>query len=219
MNKNKNTTIPKSGNLGLPPLNPNLPPPSAITYNKKLNVPDDAQCESWWDDFGMFENIKAHSRLVAKIATSIAEKAHNKGIDVDIPTVRASALLHDIAKAYTINYGGNHSQVGASWALRLTGNPVIAMGVLHHVYWPFEIDVKKYFLPMIVGYSDKRVKHDTLTSLQLRFSDLEVRYGKTEQIRQRIRQTLSQAEKIEAEINKLLGEELNECSFDCGRLV
>lgn len=220
MNKNSNTEESKpSTKLGLPPLEPDLPSPLPVSYNPGLKVPDDSECESWWDQFGMFDNIKAHSRLVAHIATSIAEKAVKKGFDVDIPTVRASAMLHDIAKAYSIKFGGNHSQIGASWAFRLTGNPAVCMGILHHVYWPFDIDAKNFFLPLVVGYSDKRVKHDTLTTLKGRFSDLEVRYGKTEQIRQRIRQTFRQAEKIEAGINNLLGEELNESSFDCGRLV
>lgn len=200
-------------------MEPKLPSPSPISFDKDLKAPDNERCEGWWDDFGMFDNIKQHSRLVASIATCIAQKAFDAGMDIDVPTIRASAMLHDIAKAYTIHHGGNHSQVGSSWVMRLTGNPLIAMGVLHHVYWPFDLDLEKYFLPIVVSYSDKRVMHDNLTSLQDRFSDLEVRYGKTEQIRERIRQTRRQAEKIEAELNKLLGEELNECSFDCRRLV
>ncbi|WP_027180147.1 HD domain-containing protein [Maridesulfovibrio bastinii] len=219
MNTNTNTTESKSGKLRLPPLEPDLPSPIPVSFDPGLKVPADSECEAWWDMFGMFDNIKAHSRLVAHIATCIAEMAVKNGLETDIPTVRASALMHDIAKAYCITNGGNHSQVGASWAFRLTENPVVAMGVLHHVYWPFELDAKKYFLPIVVSYSDKRVKHDQLTTLQGRFSDLEDRYGKTELIRQRIRQTLKQAELIEAELNNIVGEELNECSFDCGRLV
>ncbi len=75
----------------------------------------------------MLENIKAHSMLVAKVAVQTSTLARESGVDIDIPTIQASALLHDIAKSYCIHHGGNHSQLGAAWVMQLTGNPVISM--------------------------------------------------------------------------------------------
>ena len=49
-------------------------------------------------------------------------KARALGFDVCPATVRASALLHDIAKTYCIRYGGSHAQLGAAWALSETHN-------------------------------------------------------------------------------------------------
>lgn len=196
-----------------------LRPPPMVKIDPKWNVPSSSQCFSWWDDYSMLDNIKAHSTLVAKVAVQVAILAEQSGAEVHIPTIQASALLHDIAKSYCIHHGGNHSQLGAAWVMQLTGNPAIAMGVLHHVFWPFEPEADKYFLPLAVSYADKRVMHDTLTSLEKRFGDLKVRYGKTEKIRQRIQQTYEQALVLEARLGNLIGVDLNACSFNSGRLV
>ncbi|WP_291328702.1 HD domain-containing protein [Desulfovibrio sp. UCD-KL4C] len=196
-----------------------LIPPLPVKSDPSWYVPTASECMQHWDDFKMLDNIKAHSTQVAKVAVSIALIAEQAQIPVHVPTIQASALMHDIAKTYSIKHGGNHSQLGAAWTLRLTGNPVIAMGVLHHVFWPFEPDAEKYFLPLVISYSDKRVMHDTLTSLEKRFNDLAVRYGKTEKIKQRIQKTFEQALVLEQRLENLLGVDLNACSFDSGRLV
>ncbi len=196
-----------------------LQPPLPVSIDPAWIVPSASECFAWWDDYKMLDNIKAHSTLVAKVAVQIAILADEAGVDIDIPTMQASALLHDIAKSYCIHHGGNHSQLGAAWVMQLTGNPVIAMGVLHHVFWPFEPEADKYFLPLAVSYADKRVMHDSLTSLEKRFGDLKIRYGKTERIIQRIQQTYEQALILEERLGNLMGVDLNACSFDSGRLV
>ena len=204
---------------GYPPLESILMPPPPVEYNPLWDVPDASECRKYWNDYGMLENIKAHSTMVAKIAISIARIAKGKDIKIDIPSIQASAMLHDIAKSYCIRHGGNHSQLGSAWVMRLTHNPVIAMGVLHHVFWPFKPEADKYFLPLVVSYADKRVMHDKLTSLEKRFGDLSIRYGRTEKIRERIQQTYKQSLELEKSLGQLLGVDLDEHPFDCGRLV
>lgn len=199
----------------LPPISE--PPPSVSGGFGR--IPSDEECERIWDEYGMLDNIKHHSRMVAMVATHVAVVGAERGLDVCPRTTRASALLHDIAKTYTIHHGGNHSQLGASWAVELTGNPALAQGVIHHVFWPFNLDVKKNLLPMCVIYGDKRVSHDQLVGLEERFVDLLDRYGKTQLIRDRIGVTHDQAINIERELSELLGEDLRESTFDRGRLV
>jgi len=167
----------------------------------------------------MLDNVAAHSLVVARVATFLAGRARELGMAVDVPTVRASALLHDIAKSYCIRHGGNHSQLGGAWTVALTGNPAIATGVTHHVYWPFALNLADYFTPLAVIYADKRVRHDTLVSIESRFRDLDDRYGVSEPIRQRIEITRVQAVELEARLCDTLEVDLNACDFDCGRLV
>lgn len=142
-----------------------LPPPPFMKGDPALTVPNDRQCAEFWQRFDMLENVAAHSLEVARVATFLAQRAHELGMDVNVPTVRASALLHDIAKTYCILHGGNHSQLGGAWVADFTKNPAIATGVTHHVYWPFEMDIAKYFTPLAVIYADKRVRHDRLVTL------------------------------------------------------
>jgi len=182
-------------------------------------VPTDEQCLTWWDRYDMPEHIRAHSLVVARVAGQLAELARAAGLDVCVQSVRASALLHDLAKHYCILHGGSHSLIGGAWAMELTGNPVLAMGVTHHIYWPFEINVSRYFMPLAVLYGDKRAKHENLVSLRERFEDLLVRYGHTPEIQEKIRWTVEQALLIEERMSTLLGEDLDAYPFDSGRLV
>ncbi len=182
-------------------------------------VPSDEQCADLWTRYEMFDNIAAHSHEVARIATFLAEKAKQVGMNVHVQTVRSSALLHDIAKSYCIKHGGSHSQLGGGWVAEAIGNPAIASGVTHHVYWPFEMNIQNYFTPLAVIYADKRIRHDTVVSIKSRFKDLATRYGTNEHIRSRIEITKTQALELEKLMGETIGVNLNECDFNSGRLV
>ncbi|KAF0233894.1 MAG: hypothetical protein FD177_1306 [Desulfovibrionaceae bacterium] len=204
-----------------PPWQPllNLEPPQLPSPASLPAPPSDMQCYAFWDEYDMLPHIREHSLGVARVATSLALAAARAGLDVDMQTVRASALLHDIAKTYTIRHGGNHSQLGGAWMQERTGNPLLAMGIIHHVHWPWDVDVRAYFLPMAIIYGDKRVRHDTVVTLDERFDDLYSRYGTTQYIRDRLAESRSQAEAIETALSQTLGMNLHEDTFDSGRLV
>ncbi len=196
-----------------------LPPPPPVICDPAFSVPNDRQCAEFWLRFSMLENVAEHSLEVARVATFLAQRASALGMNVDVPTVRASALLHDIAKTYCIKHGGNHSQLGGAWTMDITGNPAIASGVTHHVYWPFEMDIAKYFTPLAVIYADKRIRHNKLVTIESRFEDLIKRYGVNEYIRGRIEITMVQAVDLENQLCDTLEVDLNACDFDSGRLV
>ena len=214
--------------IPLPPLWPDLPPMPPALQRKAARAsapgalpkpPSVAQCEAWWDRFAMPQHIRAHSIQVARVASFLAEEGVKRGLDICVQTVRASALLHDLAKAYCIVYGGSHSQMGGAWVAALTKNPLLAMGVAHHVSWPFVVDVRRDFTPLAVLYGDKRVSHDQIVPIQSRFDDLLTRYGSTPDIVDRIHTTNRQAKDIEDAFADLLEIDINAYDFDSGRLV
>lgn len=175
-----------------------------------------------WNKYDMLPNIREHSTMVANIAVSLAKKAQDMGYcDIDVPTVMAAGLLHDIAKTYCLHYGGSHAQLGAAWSIAETKNYALAQGVMLHVYWPWEIpsDSKICSLPFFVIYADKRVRHDKCVSLDERFEDLIERYGKTEKAKNSIRLAYEQGKKIEYALSKQLEWNLHEDSFDLRRVV
>lgn len=187
--------------------------------NPHWMVPDETLCRLMWDKYAMPDNIRDHSNHVALVAGFIAELGVQNGMTVDVPSVVASALLHDIAKSYTITHGGNHSQLGACIVMDEFANPHIAQGVVHHVHWPWHVDVDVWFLPLCIIYADKRVMHDHVVTIEERFDDLYVRYGKTEMIRQRIHESYLQAVAIETAFSRRMGTPLNAYSLDSGRMV
>lgn len=150
-------------------------------------VPDEEQCALLWDKYDMMPHIRDHCRAVAGVATEIVRRAEDRGIipagrALSVPLARAAALLHDLAKSYSIRHGGSHAQLGAAWVREETGNPLIAQAVLFHVEWPWSgtsmDDVRDPMrLPVIVAYADKRVRHSEVVTIKERFDDLLVRYG------------------------------------------
>ncbi|MDY7000309.1 MAG: phosphohydrolase [Thermodesulfobacteriota bacterium] len=182
-------------------------------------VPTDDDCKRFWDICSVPDHIRDHSIQTALVAETLAVRARKRGLSVCVQSVRASALLHDLAKEYTILHGGKHAQLGGAWTMALTKNPAVAQGVMHHVWWPWEIDPARYFLPLAVLYGDKRAKHAELVSLDVRYEDLFERYGGSPEIKEKIKMSLAQAKAIESALSELLSVSLHACTFAGGRLV
>jgi len=195
-----------------------------IAVTPSGTIPTDAQCRMWWDKYAMFDHIKLHSQKVADVATALAllATARNRAgtnATAFVQSVRAAGLLHDLGKTYSIQHGGNHSQLGAAWVMELTGNPALAQGVIHHVHWPGELDPNIFFLPLAIIYADKRVMHDRLVDLDERFADLYARYGHTERSRDLIAVSHAQGKELERILSTFLGENLHAYFTDSWRLV
>lgn len=182
-------------------------PSLSFPVSPSWSVPDEAQCVRLWDKYGMMPHIREHCRAVASVALEILRRAEERGVvpegrGLNVPYVLASALLHDIAKTYTIRHGGSHAQLGAAWVRDETGNPALAQAVLWHVSWPWQegsLDetADPFRLPVIVAYADKRVRHAEIVSLEERFEDLMVRYGIDDGRKARIAGYLNRAKAVE----------------------
>lgn len=182
-------------------------------------IPSRDECFGYWEQYAMLPQIQDHSLTVASISLQLAEMACSHGLSINRRLVDAAALLHDLAKTYTIEHGGSHSQIGGAWVVRLTGNLAIAQAVIHHVHWPGDISIQHALLPLIIIYADKRVKHDRIVSIEDRFHDLFERYGINEQRRRRIHASLQQTRLIESRLSLELEVSLDAYPFDRRGLV
>ncbi len=182
-------------------------------------VPDDETCFALWDTYAMMDNVREHSLLVAEFATALAQRAVQLGHPLCVASVRASALLHDIAKSYTIAHGGSHAQMGASWVVQATGNRHIAQGVALHVQWPWELPSNVCDLVFFVIYADKRCMHNVCVTLEERYEDLLQRYGDTDHHKNLIRLSYEQGVNIEQALSALLECDLYAYTLNSGRLV
>ena len=195
-----------------------LPPPAPNPAVCKA-APGLDDCRALWRRYAMLPNIEEHSLMVARVALYLGRRVRAAGVDLCLSTLQASALLHDLAKTYTIGHGGNHTQLGAAWVVHETGQPLIAQGVLFHAFWPWELDMQAWPLPLLVQYADKLVRHDQVVDLKARFTDLMERYGKTERARASIAQMEADARAIEHILITTYKVDPYAYSADCGRLV
>jgi putative nucleotidyltransferase with HDIG domain len=183
------------------------------------DVPDEQACRQLWRRFDMLPNVESHSLKVAEVALALAERAVALGGRDVREATRASALLHDIAKTYTIRYGGSHAQLGASWVMTHVGNPLIAQAVFHHVWWPWSLPGDLALPVFLVFYADKRVKHDSVVDIETRFVDLLDRYGKNEASRAHILAGHEMSRTVERALSAFLEMPLHACTLAGGRLV
>ena len=130
-----------------------------------------------------------------------------------------AGLLHDIAKSYTVQFGGSHAQIGASWVVDSTGNHKVAQAVYHHVEWPWPLPEDLVHPVFFVIYADKRARHDEMVSLDERYEDLLVRYGKSEHSRAAIHRGWEHSKTIERVLSAQLEFPLHESTVVGGRLV
>jgi len=113
---------------------------------------------------------------VARVALFLGRELRAAGEAIDMELVEAGALLHDLAKAACLATHGDHAKEGGR-ALRGKGYPTVAALVERHVElgpWDPEGPVTEAEL---LNYSDKRVRHEEVVSLEGRFRDLVARYG------------------------------------------
>ena len=168
---------------------------------KSIEIPSAEVCLELLKRFGTYPHIIAHIKQVTKIAVFLGRELEKQGIRLNIPLIEAGALLHDIAKTYSIEHPGvDHAAKGAEW-VRDLGYPEVAKIVAAHVELPEPIDLNEM---AIVNYADKRVKHDQVVSLEERFEDLLVRYGKTEARRSFIKRLYARTKEVEEMIFKHL---------------
>jgi len=90
------------------------------------------------DEYGMLENIKAHSFVVARVAELLTRNLQACGLDLPLDAIIAGALLHDIGKTECLHNCNDHAQVGKEICLKhgfsdlaeMVGQHVILKNVL-----------------------------------------------------------------------------------------
>jgi len=178
-------------------------------------IPSIETCFLLMEKYGMLENIKAHSVVVAKIARLIAKGIEQAGVDISIEKATAAALMHDIGKTASLKYGGDHTEIGRQICLRNHFEEIADIVREHVIFKDYELD-GDYSEKEIVYYADKRVNHDRIVSLDERLAYILERYGNNQQdLCRRIKKNF----KLCAKVEKKLFTKLNFRPESLSRLV
>jgi putative nucleotidyltransferase with HDIG domain len=143
-------------------------------------IPSIENCFFLMDKYGMLENIRIHSLVVAGIAHLISKGLKEAGIQVSVEKAVTGALMHDIGKTLSLDIGGDHSDIGRRICLE-NGLEEIADIVGEHVRLKGYQLNGDYSEKEIVYYADKRVNHDRIVSLQERLTYILERYGQNKE--------------------------------------
>jgi len=144
------------------------------------------------------ENVKAHSRAVARVAARLGEALNAGGGHLDLELLNAAGLLHDAFKGVK-----DHAGRGAAW---LVGNgfPQVAAIVAEHVdiLWEEGDQVDERAL---VYLADRVVEGESVVTLAQRQAAALEKYGHDETVRQNIAVRFNTAAKIQAVVEKITG--------------
>ena len=155
-------------------------------------IPTKEECLRLMGQYGMLENIAAHSLEVARVALFISIELNKKGQRSDLGLEEAASLLHDLTKTECLRTKEDHAQTG-SQVLKGMGYERVGEVVSQHIWLCKEGDPSSISEEEIVNYADKRVMHDRIVSLEERFTDLKERYG-------RIQRAMDYLERLRKEI-------------------
>jgi len=147
-----------------------------------VKIPTVDTCLQLMEDYRMLDNIKAHSKVVARVAELITVGlTRRSGEALNLDLVISASLLHDIAKTQCLDSRCDHAKVGGE-ICRGHGFVEIADIVEEHVVIKSNgsgrITEKE-----IVYYADKRVNHDQVVSLHDRLDYILDRYARNNAVR------------------------------------
>ena len=163
-------------------------------------IPSAKKCLELMEKYEMLENIKAHSIVVERIATIIAQGLIDTGADLMLEKITAGALLHDIGKSLCLNTKEDHAAKGEEICIQNQLDEIadiVGEHVIIKNYDPETVISEKE----IIYYADKRVNHDHVVSLEKRLEYLLERYGRdTEDIMSRIRENMAMCKDVERKL-------------------
>ncbi|MFP3911254.1 MAG: HD domain-containing protein [Desulfobacteraceae bacterium] len=163
-------------------------------------IPSIQECFALMNQYRMLENIRAHSVLVAKAAHLIAQRLRDRGVDVSVRLATAGALMHDIGKTPSLHSGGDHARIGGEICRRHHLHEIVPLVEEHVRLKHYDLN-GNYSEKEVVYYSDKRVNHDTIVSLDSRLRYILDRYGRAgSPLNRAIRDNFALCQKIEQKL-------------------
>jgi len=133
----------------------------------------------------MMDHIIDHSIMVSNVALFLSLKLKKYFPDIDSRLAISAALLHDITKTRSFDTKESHAETGGLMLLNL-GYPEVGDIIRQHVILDSYGNDSCVSVQEIVNYSDKRILHDKVVSLNKRLEYIKFRYGTKKEFKDRI---------------------------------
>ena len=164
-----------------------------------FGIPNRQACMDLLYRFETPSHIIAHSVQVWRVGKLLGAGLMRNGVSLNIDLLRAACLLHDIAKYPCIKSGGGYHDAVGREMLEKEGLPTVGRIISQHVVIRESHD-DLIHEEHILNYSDKRVVHDNIVSLDERFVYLEETYGKHPKAKEALKGLKTQTKALEDRI-------------------
>ncbi|MBN1380743.1 MAG: NTP transferase domain-containing protein [Deltaproteobacteria bacterium] len=166
---------------------------------RTYDIPTDEECDVIMDVIHpVATNVRRHCRKVAEVAVFLGEKLRHQGQDINLPLVRAAALLHDLAKGMP-----DHDTVAGrmlnDMGFGAVGNIVALHTDLTEGAEIVSLETK------IVYLADKFVENDKIIPLEERYRTWDRRFAVTPDVKVGILRRKSRALQVKQELEVILG--------------
>jgi uncharacterized protein len=162
-------------------------------------IPTDEESYGLLRKYGTPEHIIQHSQRVWEVGRLLGAELVRRQYPINLSLLKASCLLHDIGKYPCILDGTRHHDVRGEQILLEEGFPEVARIIVQHVLLRVgpEAPVREEH---VLYYSDKRVVHDEVVSLEDRFVYLLHTYAKNPESERGIMRMKEETLRIERDI-------------------
>ena len=150
-----------------------------------MNIPSKKECFKLIKKMTMMDHIIDHSIMVSNVALFLSLKLKKHSPDLDARLATSAALLHDITKTRSFETKESHPETGGIM-LRKMGYPEVGDIIRQHVILDSYENDSFISVQEIVNYSDKRILHDKVVSLNKRLEYIKFRYGTKKEFKDRI---------------------------------
>jgi molybdenum cofactor cytidylyltransferase len=178
-------------------------------YGLREDVPTEQECEAIWNIRQLPEHVRAHSRLVAEFAGTLALHLNRAGFDLDIDLVAAGGCLHDLAKGEP-----DHARAGAEWLEKL-GYPKVARIVAFHT--DIVVEDRGLDETALVHLADKYVQGARFVTLEDRFDGPLKKFALEPHILKAVEKRFRQARIIRDRVEECLRSPVEEIIQKCGK--
>ncbi len=151
-----------------------------------MNILSRTECFKLIKIMDMMDHIIDHSVMVSNVTLFLCRELKKNSAMINTELAVSAALLHDITKTRSFSTRENHPVTGG-YLLTDLGYPEVGSIIRQHVILDSYAADSPVSEQEIVNYSDKRVLHDRVVSLDERLDYIRVRYGKTAEFESRIR--------------------------------
>ena len=166
-----------------------------LEYCGDIQVPSEEECYAIIKSANTPVKVINHCKQVAQLSCAMGSYLIRSGCPMNLDLIRTAALLHDLAKGEL-----HHAQAGARM---LVNYPEVANIVAEHMDICLNPD-QPLTEKEIVYLADKLVMEDQIITLQARFSGPLEQHKNDQEVFRKIRQRLSNAERIQTKIEQLI---------------